>query len=169
VDEEEIALLEEQLANAHADLERLNGQLAEARERNTVLEREAETLRQQTVAASAALAERESVLSARDVEIESLRSDVASAEGRATEAAQRFRAAVLAAEPDLPADLISGDSVEAIDASVAQARATVEQVRQHLEQQARDLRISPGSPARGSPDLSALSAAEKIRLGLQQS
>jgi chromosome segregation ATPase len=169
VDEEEIALLEEQLANAHADLERLNGQLAEARERTTALEREAETLREQMVVSNAALAERESVLSAREAEIESLRNGVASAEERAAEAAQRFRAAVLAAEPDLPADLISGDSIEAIDASVAKARSTVERVRQHLEQQARDLRVSPGSPARGSPDLSELSAAEKIRLGLQQS
>src|SRR3972149_1694543 len=58
------------------------------------------------------------------------------AEERARTAAQRYREAVLAREPDLPAELVSGASVEEIDESVTRARQTVAQVRQRLEQQA---------------------------------
>ena len=168
MEEEEIALLEEQLASAHADLERLNGQLGEARERTAFLEREVEALRREAEAGRQTVVEREAVLADQAAAIESLRGALAEADGHAGEAARRFRDLLLASEPDLPADLIGGDTIEAIDESVARARTTVAQVRQHLEQQARDLRVSPGAPARAGPDASGLSPAEKIRLGLQQ-
>jgi chromosome segregation ATPase len=169
VEEEEIALLEEQLASAHADLERLNAQLAETRDRVGFLEREVETLRRQVEEAKRTLSERDADLAAQADEIEALRAVAAAADGRLAAAARRYRDVLLAAEPELPADLIAGDSIEAVDESVARARTTVAQVRQHLEQQARELRVSPGAPARAGRDLAGLSAAEKIRLGLQQS
>ena len=68
----------------------------------------------------------------------------------------------------MPAELVSGDNVDAVDQSVLQARQTVAQVRQHIEQQAQALRVPTGAPVRSAPDTSNLSAAEKIRLGLQQ-
>jgi hypothetical protein len=82
---------------------------------------------------------------------------------------QRYREVVLEREPQLPADLVTGDSVGEVDAAVERARQTVARVRQHLDQQAQALRIPAGAPARGSPDVSELSSAEKIRLGLSKS
>ena len=48
------------------------------------------------------------------------------------------------------------------------ATQTVAQVRQHLEQQAQSLRVPAGAPVRGAPDVSSLTASEKIRAGLKQ-
>ena len=75
---------------------------------------------------------------------------------------------MLATQPDLPADLVEGDTVEEVDVAVARARQTVAQIRQHLEQQAQAQRVPAGAPARGGPDPSALTPGEKIRLGLRQ-
>ena len=75
---------------------------------------------------------------------------------------------MLEREPELPADIVAGDTVASLDASIATARQTVAQVRQHLDQQAQALRIPAGAPVRTGPDTSALSPAERIRLGLRQ-
>jgi hypothetical protein len=87
----------------------------------------------------------------------------------------RYRAAVLAAEPELPPELVQGDSLEALEASLAAARATVSGVRRRLEEQAgqygdgEGLRGFPaGAPPRASAPTSDLTAEEKIRYGLEQ-
>jgi hypothetical protein len=159
--DEEVVLLEEQLAAAHAEVERLTLRLADAEALAATRAEEVERLGRD-------LGEREARLEAQSQEGDALRSALERATEQAGAAAQRYREAALAREPDLPADLIAGDSVEAIDAALARARETVAQVRQHLEQQAQAQRVPPGAPVRGAPDLSDLSAAEKIRLGLQQ-
>ena len=73
----------------------------------------------------------------------------------------------MASEPDLPADLVSGETVSEVDEAAVRARQTVAQVRQHLETQAQALRVPAGAPARGAPDTSAMTPAEKIRLGVR--
>jgi hypothetical protein len=69
----------------------------------------------------------------------------------------------------LPQELVGGESVAELDEAVSRARQTVAQVRQHLEQQAQSLRVPAGAPVRGGPDVSGLTAGEKIRAGLKQS
>ena len=71
-------------------------------------------------------------------------------------------------EPELPADLIAGDDVDAVDAAVAAAREIVGRVRTHIEAQAQALRVPAGAPPRGGPDLSALTPEQKIRIGLER-
>ena len=84
-------------------------------------------------------------------------------------AVARYREAMLRAEPDLPPELVSGDSIDAVDASLAAARRTVAQIRSRLAAEAEPPRGFPtGSPARGEPSADGLSAAEKIAYGLQQ-
>ena len=79
-----------------------------------------------------------------------------------------YRASLLEADPGLPADLVTGDTVEELQASHARARQVVEQVRGSLEEQARMERTPSGAPARSDADVSALSPEEKIRLGLSR-
>ena len=166
--EEEIALLEEQLATAHADIDRLQRLLGEVETKAVARETESAELRGGLTAARQETAEREALVADQAAQIEALQASAADAEARASGGARRYREMVLAAEPDLPPDLVCGDSVDAVDESLARARQTVAQVRQRLEQQAQALRIPPGAPARSGPDLASLSATEKIRLGLQQ-
>ena len=167
MEEEEVVLLEEQLAAAHADLERVQARLAGSEERLKSIESENGDLRRQLGATRQSLDDREQVLTTQASEIETLRVSLGESSARAAAAATRFREALLSAEPDLPADLVQGDTVEAIEAAAEQARQTVARVRRHLEEQAQALRVPAGAPARGGQDTSSLSAAEKIRLGLQ--
>jgi hypothetical protein len=166
--DEEVVMLEEQLAAAHADIEQLQTRLADAEARAGTREAELASLRGALETAQETIAERDASLAARDQELESTRSYLALVEGRSREATARYRDSSLAREPHLPADLVTGETVQEIDEALERARQTVAQVRQHLEQQAQAVRVPAGAPARGSPDLSSLSAAEKIRLGVQQ-
>lgn len=158
--DEEVVLLEEQLATLQADVESLQNRLADAEARAAGREADVTRLRAQ-------LAERDTAIAGHSAEAESLRSALTSAEERSRGAAARYRDVLLAREPDLPADLVSGDTVEEVDAAAVRARETVALVRQRLEAEAQLGRVPAGAPARGAPDASGLSAAEKIRFGLQ--
>ncbi len=83
-------------------------------------------------------------------------------------AAERYRELALEQTPELPAELVSGATVDEIDESLERARETVSKVRGHLESQAQAAKVPAGAPPRSEPDLSGLSTEEKISYGLQQ-
>ena len=107
----------------------------------------------------AALGETESAMSRRVEEIEGINA-------RLAQAVEMYRAALLAAEPDVPEDMVQGASVEAVQESLERARQMVAQVRGRLEAQTSMERTPLGTPARSAPDMSALSPQEKILMGL---
>ena len=109
----------------------------------------------------AALGQVEGVVKEREQEAEGLRAQLA-------QAVELYRASLLAAAPDIPEELVNGATIAEVEASLAQARQMVEQVRGQLEAQAVQERVPFGAPARSAPDLSALSSQEKIRLGLDR-
>jgi chromosome segregation ATPase len=160
-DGEELAALQEQLADARAEVERLqlDAANAEARAQHAVAETAA--LRDDLHAAHAAG-------TAAAAEASSLRTQFEEATQRARAGAERYRDLVVRTEPALPADLIAGDDVDTIDASVTAAREIVGRVRSHIEAQAHASRVPAGAPPRSSPDLSALTPEQKIRHGLAQ-
>jgi hypothetical protein len=93
--------------------------------------------------------------------------------GRLAEAAAQYRAARLAATPEVPEELVpEGATIEEIDAEMEAALRVVEQLRERIQKEALAqrgaTRVPAGSPARREPDLAALPASEKIRVGLQQ-
>ena len=96
------------------------------------------------------------------------------AQREATRAALgRYREALLAAEPDLPPDLVAGETLEAVDASVAAARQTVARIRERMSAAAApgtapSRGFPVGSPSRGAPSTRGLSSAEKIAAGLSE-
>lgn len=166
--DEEVVLLEEQVAALQADVEALQNRLADAEALAAGRDEELMRARQQLTDAEAAVARHESAAAALTGETETLRGAAAAAEERAGAAAARYRELLLAREPDLPEDLVSGATVEEIDAAADRARQTVSLVRQRFEAQAQATRVPAGAPARTARDTSGLSAAEKIRLGLRQ-
>jgi chromosome segregation ATPase len=167
--DEEVVLLEEQLASAHADVERLQSQVADLTARQAAHDAELQEAQRQLEASRGEAEAAQAQVAAQAEEAERLRGAVEAAETEGRQAVQRYRDVVLEREPHLPVELVVGDSVTAMDEAIERARQTVAQVRQHLDQQAQALRIPAGAPARGSPDVSDLSAAEKIRLGLSKS
>ena len=111
--------------------------------------------------AQAELAELRSALEQRDLEIESLQSRLASATAR-------YREALLAAAPDVPEELVGGESPEEVETSLAGARQMVEKVRGRIEAQIVGERVPSGAPVRGNQEFSGMSSREKIAYALTQ-
>ena len=110
----------------------------------------------------ARLAQLEQGVSSRD-------SEMAVLKGSLSGAVAKYRAALLATAPEIPAELVKGESIDEIDASLEQARGIVSKVRQQLEADAEANKVPTGAPERTPQDLSALSPAEKIAYALRKS
>jgi len=103
----------------------------------------------------------EQSLHERDGEIAQLRSRLAIG-------AAKYRQAMLASAPEVPEELVQGESIEEVETSLARAKGIVERIRGQLEARMVSERVPAGAPPRTAPDLSSLSPAEKIAYGLQR-
>jgi len=117
--------------------------------------------------------ELEQAISERDDQIATLKQSLAELELRLTElnarlsqAVSSYRALVIKLNPGVPEELITGDSIEAIDKSLADAQNLVGKVRKELEAEIAGARVPAGAPQRGTIDLSALSPKEKIQYAI---
>jgi uncharacterized coiled-coil protein SlyX len=122
---------------------------------------------------SSQLSELEQALAERDEQLNSLKQSVAELEAKLAELADSrsqalasYRALVISSNPDLPEELIAGESVEEIDKSLASARALIDRVRERLETEIAGSRIPAGAPLRAPLDLSVLSPQEKIQYAM---
>jgi hypothetical protein len=81
----------------------------------------------------------------------------------------RYRDAVLAAEPELPPELVAGETLDEVDGSLDAARRAVAQIRERLtvEEQASG-GFFAGAPARSGPTSAGMWTAEKIVAGLEE-
>jgi SMC interacting uncharacterized protein involved in chromosome segregation len=79
-----------------------------------------------------------------------------------------YRELVAKANPGLVAGMIKGDTIEAINQSVKDAKALVEKVKQEVGAENARVRVPAGAPQRTLPDFSALSAREKIKYGMER-
>ena len=94
--------------------------------------------------------------------------EVAALKEQLSGAAARYRALILATAPEVPEELVRGETPEEVEASFAAAREMVEKVKSQLEAQAEAERVPTGAPARTPPDLGALSPQEKIAHALSR-
>jgi chromosome segregation ATPase len=161
VSNEDVVALEEELAGARTELEALRESTADRAARAAQLETQMAELRAELSAAREAAQAHEGALSAANERAAAL-------EERVRGAALRYRELVLRQSPELPEELVAGESIEEIEEALTRARETVAKVRGHIESEAQAGRVPVGAPARSGPDLSTLSADEKIRLGLEQ-
>ena len=120
--------------------------------------------------ANARLSELEQIVADKDSEIAALKQTEAELEERLTtissslaEAIASYRAMVVQANPEVLEELISGDTIEAINESLNKAKTLVSKVRQGLETEISLARVPAGAPERTAPDFSALSPREKIQ------
>jgi uncharacterized coiled-coil protein SlyX len=113
-----------------------------------------------------AMADKDSQMAAIKQSAAELEPRLAELEDSLAQAVSSYRALVVQANPGLPEELITGDSIEAIDQSVAAAQTLVAKVRKELEAEIAGARIPAGAPLRTPPDLSALSPQEKIQYAI---
>jgi septal ring factor EnvC (AmiA/AmiB activator) len=141
--------------------EKAGALLAEKDARIAELQAEGEALRAERSNLQASLSEAKQAA-------ESLRAEgVAISEAHAR-AIAKYLDAVRLANPAIPRDIIDGETIEDIDASVEKARTIADAVRQNLEAQAKEARVPAGAPTRGTISLEGLSPREKIAAGIQQ-
>lgn len=91
---------------------------------------------------------------------------IAELKGHLEQAVARYRGQLLAQTPEVPEELVKGETVAEVDASLTAAQKLVERVRRQLEAKLSAERVPPGAPARSRPDLSALSPKDKIAYAL---
>jgi chromosome segregation ATPase len=134
---------------------------------------EKETLAGEIESVRAAIAELKQALAAKDAEIGTLNQSLEVARkgldegGKAfSQAIAAYKELVLRANPGVLAEMITGGSIEEINKSVENARALMERVRREIEAEAARTRIPAGAPPRTPPDVSALTAREKIQYAL---
>ncbi len=78
-------------------------------------------------------------------------------------AATRYGELARTANPEIPAELITGSSIQEVDAAIASGKAIVQKVKEQLAAQ-----VSPGGQVRAAPDTAGMSPAEKIRYAVAQ-
>lgn len=64
--------------------------------------------------------------------------------------------------PLIPAEIIIGNTIDEVKASIQRASEFVAKVKQAIQEQAQEVTVPAGAPTRTEPDLSALSPKEKI-------
>ncbi len=147
-----IAELEGLVTEKDEELKAKDTRLSESKARITELEQMVADRDSELVTLKQAMAESEEVL--------------AGVKNALAQAVSSYRALVVQANPDIPDELIVGDSIEAIDQSLENARSLVSRVKQGLEEEASKTRVPIGAPQRTLLDLSALSPREKIQYAI---
>ena len=85
-----------------------------------------------------------------------------------TAAIQSYKEMALQANPNIPAELITGESIEELVASLEKANAVVAKVKETITAETKAGKVPAGAPQRTPPDLSALSPRDKIKHAINQ-
>jgi uncharacterized protein (DUF3084 family) len=151
-----------------------NGTVDGEGEKIDSLRQENEALAEAVKSRDAAIVRLEEVVRAKESEIVDLRRERAELKQALDEAGQviaqavaAYREMVVQANPGLPAELITGDTIEAVKESVQHALAVMDRVRQEMEAAAARMRVPAGAPPRAPVDFTGLSPREKIQQGLK--
>ena len=161
MNEEEITALQAELEGARREVEGLKGQLGERDARLGEVQRQ---LSEATAARESSEQELASVRTALDDK----EAQLAAATEGLSHAVESYRASLVAANPEIPEEMIGGDAIGDIDASLEKARELAGRVRIKLEEDLKATAVPAGAPQRAAPDLSELSPREKIEYALRK-
>jgi|GEM_PF-676633 len=172
-DNQELSALRDQIADSQAEIERLQAQAADAEARAATAEERLTQAQSKVKALQGRIEELQgepqnpqSQSGEQEERVVELEKEAQDLRQELRQAAHRYRDARLATHPEIPADMISGETIEEVDRQVEAALKLVSQVKDRLEAGAQSARVPIGSPPRRVADVSGLPAAEKIRLGL---
>ncbi len=123
--------------------------------------------------ANARLTELEQAIAGKEGEITRLKQSREELEQRVSatgnllaEAVTSYKALVTQANPEVLEELITGDTIEAVNESLGKAKALVSKVRQGVEAEISLSRVPAGAPERTPLDLSVLTPREKIQYAI---
>ena len=139
----------------------------------TGIEQEKDTLARELESSPTAINRLEQTLAARDSEIDGLKRSLSDLKVESdglsenlTRTVAAYREITLQANPGVPVEIITGNSIDEINESLKNARALVDKVRQEIEVENTQTRIPAGAPSRTAQDIASLSPREKIQRAL---
>ncbi len=112
------------------------------------------------------LAQKDEELAGARVRLSELEGMAAESEERLARAVSSYKSLVVKSTQGVLEELITGETIDEINASLERARSIVGKVRQGLEAETASARVPAGAPERTAADLSALSPREKIQYGI---
>jgi len=142
------------------ELEAMKAQLDEEQKAKATLE---EAMAQK----DARLAELETALSEAKQGGEASAAELASAKEARDQAVSKYLGMAKASNPQVPGDMISGETIEEIDASVDKGKGLVSAVKKTLESEAAAAKVPAGAPTRGETT-EGMTNKELIAAGLRQ-
>jgi len=83
------------------------------------------------------------------------------------QAVAKYATMAKALNPTIPEDMISGETIEELDASVEKAKGLVSSVKKTMETEASAAKVPAGAPTRGETT-DGMSSRDKIAAGIQQ-
>lgn len=153
--------------------EQKSGEVEAARGEVERFKQEKDGLARELEAGAALIAELKQSLTDRDNEITILKQTIVEADKKLGESSSAraqavagYKGLVIKGNPEVPVELVTGDTIEAIDKSLENARALVGKVKQGIESEIAKAKVPFGAPPRAPIDLSALTAREKIQYGI---
>jgi len=142
------------------DIAAVKAQLEEEQKAKTALE---EAMAEK----DARLAELEAALSEAKQGSEASATELASVKEARDEAVSKYLGMAKASNPQVPQDIISGETIAEIDASVEKGKGLVSAVKKTLESETAAAKVPAGAPTRGETT-EGMSNKEMIAAGLRQ-
>ena len=155
-------------ASAADDLEALKAQLDEEQTAKTALETAAAEKDTKIAALEAALSEAKQGSEAKDTQLTASAAELATVTAARDVAVAKYLGMAKALNPAIPEAIISGATVEEIDASIEKAKGIVEAVKTAMAAEAANTTVPAGAPARGAISTEGMSPREKIAYGITQ-
>ena len=133
---------------------------------NAALEQEIKIREEKIAGLEKSLSEKESEITAVKKSLDEAKKAIVETSLDLSQAVAAYKEMVGQANPGPVAEMVKGNTIAEINASLKSARELVTKVRQDVGAENARVRVPAGAPQRASADLSALSAREKIRFGM---
>lgn len=118
------------------------------------------------------IASLEADIKAKDEELSSMKTQLSGFVSLAEEkdnAVTAYKTLVQKTNPLIPEEMITGVTVDDVNASLEKAHKVVSHIRTKVEEEITRNTVPAGAPGRTEPDISTMSTREKISYGLQKS
>lgn len=171
--DEEVQALQNELETIKTELEGIKAEKEALASDKETLASELETKAAAITELESALGGLEQTIGERDSEIFTLKQGTVESVEKVTSlqeslnlAVSAYKTAVAQANPAAPGELITGDTIEAVDQSLESAKSLVSTVRASIEAEIASGKVPAGAPPRIPPDLESLSPREKIQYAI---
>ena len=155
-------------ASTAEDLEAIKAQLEEEKTAKATLEETLAGKDTKIAELEAQVTEFTTQLEAKAQEAQASAADLATVKEAKDVAVAKYLNMAKALNPNIPEGILSGETIEEIDASVEKGKAIVEAVKKAMEAEAATARVPAGAPTRGGIPTEGMSPREKIAAGIQQ-